>query len=105
MTQLIQPSDPQYFTRTSDGSYDRHTYTVVFKNKKTLTFDDYEQMRAYWFGWNQTNHLSHVIVNDLPAVRASDSKGFKWLYMVIPNILEIYKKIYHVRCVVTVKIL
>lgn len=77
MTQLIQPSDPQYFTQTSDGSYDRHTYTVVFKNKKTLTFDDYEQMRAYWFGWNQTNHLSHVIVNDLPAVRASDSKGFK----------------------------
>ena len=105
MTQLIQPSDPQYFTQTSDGSYDRHTYTVVFKNKKTLTFDDYEQMRAYWFGWNQTNHLSHVIVNDLPAVRASDSKGFKWLYMVIPNILEIYKKIYHVCCVVTVKIL
>jgi hypothetical protein len=105
MTQLIQPSDPQYFKQTSDGSYDRHTYTVVFKNKKTLTFDDYEQMRAYWFGWNQTNHLSHVIVNDLPPVRASDSKGFKWLYMVIPNILEIYKKIYHVRCVVTVKIL
>ncbi len=105
MTQLIQPSDPQYFTQTSDGSYDRHTYTVVFKNKKTLTFDDYEQMRAYWFGWSKTKHLSHVIVNDLSAVRASDSKGFKWLYMVIQNILEIYKKIYHVRCVVTVKIL
>ncbi len=77
MTQLIQPSDPQYFTQTSDGSYDRHNYTVVFKNKKTLQFDDYEQMRAYWFGWAKTGHLSHVIVTDLTPVRTSDTKGFK----------------------------
>lgn len=77
MTQLIQPSDPQYFTRTSDGSYDRHTYTVVFKNKKTLTFDDYEQMRAYWF--QSAHNWKNCVVNvlDKKQTKKKSNGGFK----------------------------
>ena len=69
---------PDWFAQTSDEPYDRHQYQVVFNDgQQSITFDDYEQMRSYWFGWSKTKHLSHVIVNDLPPVRASDSKGFK----------------------------
>ena len=70
------PQLPEWFAQTSDEPYDRHQYELQF-NGQSIIFDDYEQMRAYWFGWSKTKHLSHVIVNDLPAVRASDSKGFK----------------------------
>ena len=77
MTQLIQPSDPQYFTQTSDGSYDRHTYTVVFKNKKTLTFDDYEQMRAYWFQCVRNWKDCKVNVLDKKQTKKKSNGGFK----------------------------
>ena len=77
MTQLIQPSDPQYFTQTSDGSYDRHNYTVVFKNKKTLQFDDYEQMRAYWFQCGRNWKNCKVNVLDKKQIKKKSNGGFK----------------------------
>ena len=61
-----------WFTSTSDQPYDRHYYTI--NNKR---FDDYEQLRAYW--WQQTITNQTVIVHDLTHTkRTSDSKGFQW---------------------------
>ena len=54
------------FTCTSAAPYDRHYYTV--NNKR---FDDYEQLRAYWFS-NTFTKGETVIVHDY-----TNSKGFK----------------------------
>ena len=62
-TELIQPNDPRYFTQTSDGSYDRHFYRIVLTNGRSITVDDYEQMRAMWFQYD-SKFLSHVEVID-----------------------------------------
>ena len=51
--ELIKPEDPQYFTQTSSDSYDRHHYELIFNdNQSSIVFDDYEQMRLYWFQCN-----------------------------------------------------
>jgi len=48
--EVIKPEDPRYFTHTSDVSYDRHRYELIFDSgKESVIFNDYEQMRAYWF--------------------------------------------------------
>ena len=39
---LIKPSDPQYFTQTSDDPYDRHKYKVISKTGDEVTVDDWE---------------------------------------------------------------
>ena len=48
MTQCISPDDPQYFTETSSGLYDRHKYKLYLTNGKTIVFDDYESLRVAW---------------------------------------------------------
>lgn len=54
------------FTQTSNKPYDRHYYTV--NNKR---FDDYEQLRAYWF-MNSFTKGEAVVVHDY-----QQNKGFK----------------------------
>tara|TARA_B100002019_G_scaffold284041_1_gene291193 strand:- start:61 stop:252 length:192 start_codon:yes stop_codon:yes gene_type:complete len=61
-----------YFKQTCDKPYDRHKYRLVFKNKKSIIFEDYELMRASWFQWCGGGSLSHVDVLDV-----SKSKGFQ----------------------------
>ena len=68
MTQCIDPSDPRYFTQTSDKSYDRHKYQINLTNGKSVVFDDYEIMRAAWF---QTDSMFLKSVDVL-------DKGFKY---------------------------
>ena len=46
---LIDPSDPLYFSQTSDKPYDRHTYQLVSPDKKTRNFDSWEQVQSVWF--------------------------------------------------------
>ena len=70
MTALIEPSDPQYFTETSDELYDRHTYKIVSKTGEIINVDNWLQAREIW--WNRKAFLSHVEVLDL-----KKSKGFK----------------------------
>ena len=57
------------FTQTSSKPYDRHTYKLHLSDGRTTTFQDYEQLRAYWMQTNQIYGLSHVEV--------LDTKGFK----------------------------
>ena len=70
MTALIKPSDPQYFTETSDELYDRHTYKIVSKSGETIVVDNWLQAREIW--WNRKAFLSHVEILDV-----KKSKGFK----------------------------
>ena len=70
MTALIEPSDPQYFTHTSDELYDRHTYKLVAKSGETIKVDNWLQAREIW--WNRKAFLSHIEVLDV-----KQSKGFK----------------------------
>lgn len=70
MTALIEPSDPCYFTETSDKLYDRHTYKIVSKTGETINVDNWLQAREIW--WNRKAFLSHVEVLDV-----KKSKGFK----------------------------
>jgi hypothetical protein len=68
MTQCISPDDPQYFTETSSGLYDRHKYKLYLTNGKSIVFDDYESLRVAWFQ-TDSKFLQSVEVLDI-------NKGF-----------------------------
>ena len=70
MTQNIDPSDPRYFTQSSDGIYDRHQYKIVGDNGQSIVVDDWETVRSIW--WN-SKFLSHVDVLD---IKKKGGKGF-----------------------------
>ncbi|AIX39138.1 hypothetical protein Syn9311C4_55 [Synechococcus phage ACG-2014b] len=54
---MTPTTDSNWFTHTSDKLYDRHYYTI---NKQR--FDDYDQLRQYW--WQQIITNQTVIVHD-----------------------------------------
>ena len=63
MTQLIEKTDPRYFTVTSDEPYDRHTYKVVYHGGKEKVVDSWEEVQSIW--WNSVSYfVSHVEVMD-----------------------------------------
>ena len=67
---MTPSTNNNWFTSTSDTPYDRHYYTI--NNKR---FDDYEQLRQYW--WQQSITNQTVIIHDYKTQkRTSDSKGF-----------------------------
>ena len=69
MTNCIEPSDPRYFTVTSDKSYDRHDYKVIRNDGKSVVVDSWDQAREIW--WNTPSQsLSHIEVLD-------KKKGFR----------------------------
>lgn len=73
MTKLIKPTDPQYFTQTSDEPYDRHTYELVLPSGKTLVFQDYEHLRSIWF--EAARNWSGCVVNVLDDVNDDETKS------------------------------
>tara|TARA_B100000003_G_scaffold162775_1_gene148660 strand:+ start:219 stop:440 length:222 start_codon:yes stop_codon:yes gene_type:complete len=73
MTKCIEPSDPRYFTVTSDEPYDRHDYKVIRKDGETMVVDSWELAREIW--WNTPSFsLSHIEVLDK---KTNKKKGFK----------------------------
>ena len=54
MTQLIDKTDPRYFTVTSDEPYDRHTYKVVYHGGKKVV-DSWEEVQSIW--WNSVSYF------------------------------------------------
>ena len=71
MTRLIDPSDPQYFTLSSDVPYDRHYYKIVDTDGKEVTLKSWEQVQELW--WNTSKQfISHVEVID----KSKKPKGF-----------------------------
>jgi hypothetical protein len=49
MVELISRNDPRYFEQSSYEPYDRHTYRIQYDGGQSITFDNYEVMRSYWF--------------------------------------------------------
>ena len=45
--------DGEIFTTYCDKDYNRHTYKIVFKNGKSIVYDDYKVMRYYWYQYRQ----------------------------------------------------
>ena len=75
--ELIPKSDPQYFEQSSYELYDRHLYQLDFQEGKSLIFDDYEQLRVFWFEQIRNWHGCVVTVLDKDAKKESGStKGF-----------------------------
>ena len=70
MTKLIQPSDPTYFTLSSNDLYDRHDYKIVSKTGESVVVDNWETAQMTWFQKNV--FLSHIEVLD-----RKEGKGFK----------------------------
>ena len=60
--EVIKSNEPQYFTQTSDGLYDRHRYRVVSKTGASIDVESYDEVREIW--WNQKHVLSHIEVID-----------------------------------------
>jgi hypothetical protein len=71
MTQLIDPSSPEYFQQSSNEPYLRHDYKLVYENGKSVVFDNYEDIQRTWFQ-NNGKFLSHVEVLD----HKKKKKGF-----------------------------
>ena len=73
MTKCIEPSDPRYFTVTSDEPYDRHDYKIIRKDGETMVVDSWELAREIW--WNTPSFsLSHIEILDK---KTNKKKGFK----------------------------
>lgn len=62
------------FTQTSDEPYLRHHYKLRYKNKKTITFDNYQDALMTWFNTEKEN-LDYIEVIDVK--QKSKSRGFK----------------------------
>ena len=46
------------FTSTSNRSYDRHYYELVFSDGRSVVIDDYETMKQAWWKYNLS--LIHI---------------------------------------------
>ena len=77
MTQLIDPSDPRYFKQSSDKPYDRHQYQIVINKDQSIIFDDYDQLRAYWFECARNWNGCKVNVLDVKQKNKKSTGGFK----------------------------
>lgn len=74
MTQLIEKTDPRYFTVTSDEPYDRHTYKVVYCDGKEKVVDSWEEVQSIW--WNSISYfVSHIEVMDRKKTKTK-GRGF-----------------------------
>jgi hypothetical protein len=61
----------EWFTSTSTAPYDRHYYTV-----NEHRFDDYEQLRLWWFQQMITEGLTVNVHDVTECKRTSHTKGF-----------------------------
>jgi hypothetical protein len=65
-----------YFTQTSDSPYDKHDYKLIYKNKKSKTFDNYHDLMQEWHS-QDSEILDTVIVLDKKSKNSKSKKGFK----------------------------
>tara|TARA_S200002703_G_C3762622_1_gene234769 strand:+ start:472 stop:705 length:234 start_codon:yes stop_codon:yes gene_type:complete len=62
------------FKQTSDEPYDRHHYKLVYTNKQSVVFDNYEDLRLEWYNTPEI-FLDYVEVIDKTTKKTT--KGFK----------------------------
>ena len=74
MTKLIGKNDPQYFSQTSNGPYDRHHYKIVYKDR-SFVVESWEEVQEYWWNNSHKFELPVIEVIDKPKTNKK-SKGF-----------------------------
>ena len=74
MTKLIEENDPQYFQQTSDKSYDRHNYKIVYKDR-SIEVESWDEVQEWW--WNHCNTFKFDAVIEVLDKPKKKSKGFK----------------------------
>jgi hypothetical protein len=53
------------FTHTSGELYDRHSYKITLKNRKSVIFNNWEDVKEFWFNYNQVpDYLEFIEVID-----------------------------------------
>ena len=67
---------PAWFEQTSDEPYDRHQYQLEFGGQ-SIIFDDYDQLRAYWFQSVRNWKDAKVNVLDRKQNKKKSNGGFK----------------------------
>ena len=73
MTNLIEKTDPRYFSQTSDELYDRHRYKIVCSTK-TFVVESWQDVQEWW--WNNCNSLNFDAVVHVLYRPKKKSKGF-----------------------------
>lgn len=63
---------PEFFKQTSDLSYERHDYKLIFKDGRTIVYDSWDPIPAMWF--HNKNELKYVEVLDKKNKKSK--KGF-----------------------------
>jgi hypothetical protein len=56
--------------------YDRHDYKLIFKNGKSIIFQDYESLLQFWFQYGFKDEIACVDVVDKKKVKSTQKKGF-----------------------------
>ena len=74
MTNLIEKTDPRYFSQTSDAPYDRHHYKIVCQNK-SFVVESWDEVQEWW--WNHCHMISFDAVIEVLDKPTQKSKGFK----------------------------
>lgn len=60
------------FEQTSAEPYNRHTYEIVLKSGKKISFSFWEQVQEFWFLNSQMpDYLDTVIVKDKKNLKSS----------------------------------
>ena len=65
--------DGEVFTTYCDKDYERHQYKLVFRNGKSIIYEDFEVMKYYWYQYRGS--ASHVEVLD-KTLKKGTAKGF-----------------------------
>lgn len=66
---------PKVFSETSDKSYDKHYYRVLLKNNTSKEFDNYEDLKYFWFQHSQIPDFLDVVTIHDKKIK-SKPKGF-----------------------------
>lgn len=64
-----------YFTRTSDGLYDRHRYRIIFNEYPEIEVESYEEVLDIWNQFIGSSSIRTVEILDRK-VRKGKPKGF-----------------------------
>ena len=72
----VQKELPEWCAQTSDEPYDRHQYQLEC-NGQSIIFDDYDQLRAYWFQSVRNWKDAKVNVLDRKQKKKKSNGGFK----------------------------
>ena len=76
MTKLIEENDSQYFQQTSDKSYDRHNYKIVYKDR-SIVVESWDEVQEWWWNNCRSPFFEGTVVEvlDKPKTKKK-SKGF-----------------------------